>query len=47
VWRDDGWGTLAEAMDATRPIVAAFSITDAKGQKHRTWEAIVDEARMP
>jgi hypothetical protein len=44
VWADDGWPSLREALEDTRRIAAAFSITSDKGQKHRPWRDVVEEA---
>lgn len=44
VWQDDGWADLGAALDTTRMITQAFSITEAKGQHHISWQQAVDEA---
>lgn len=44
VWADDGWADLGVALDTTRLITQAFSITEAKGQHHISWQQAVDEA---
>lgn len=44
VWADDGFDTLSRAFDEARRIADAFTITAEKGQRHRSWSEVVEEA---